>query len=309
MSGEMIGGATAGATGGVVGAVIGAVIGAAVGGVSYVFDMRNYRSALSDQIEETKKARDNYLQLLDNKYKIDKVNALNSAELKDSQGDYAEKLLNGQTQSQLSELIEQDRQRVFAFNQQNAQIEKQTGAALATQAASGTRVGSTVSQAIEFEDKTQNNLLEQAENNARIQSDMSLKRVAYSFLEQQQQIQSLRTDAYNNRAIYAQAGDSYKGDLKYRATGTAYSAYSIQRAYDEQQYNNQIQKLKDERRKHNFEGGFWNKANYIGGMFKSMVSGSTSGMSTGQSIGTTSGYLWTGLNGEKLRSIYANGTV
>ena len=107
-----------------------------------------------------------------------------------------------------------------------------------------------------------------------------------------QGIQENRTDAYEKRAMYAQKGVVYKGDMTYAATGNAYSAYRIQRAYDEKQYNMKIDQLRDQR----------DKMNSFGFRFKNFITtgltGANEGFNTGMQIGTSSGYWWNSVGGK-----------
>ena len=289
-TGGAMGAAAAGsAAGGLVGAGIGAVIGAIIGGVSYTFDFYEQKHKLNDAIDDLEEQRDNYLKLLDNKYTVDKVNSLNAADEKDKQADYAEQSLDRDINSQMKQLESQGYLQALGYNQQAQQAGQQTGAELATQATSGTR-GSTANQAIDFESKNAETMLQASQTAARDESDYNLQRLIYSYMDSRQQIQSTRTDAYNNRATFAQTGEDYRGGIKYRANGMSYTAYKIQRDYDEAQYNKQIEAIKKQKRDMSSAWGFWS------GMAKSIIGGSSSGVSIGQNIGTTSGTLWSNLN-------------
>jgi len=275
--------------------LIGAAIGAMVRGTGAIADNKSSRASLKEQIEYLEQDRDDYLKKLDNQFNIDKLNTFAKADVMDDRLDIKERSLDRNINNELSMMSANEKE--LALNVLNIQKQSRMakGQARAEIATSGTR-GSTMESAVDMNDTVQidgetQTQAQIAQKTARAEIDGLRNRAINNYIESRYSIQDSREDTFNQRAMYAQEGDSYKGDMKYQMTGNAYTAYKIQRDYDENQYNKQIQKLEDQREYLSSRWGFWSNVG------RAMIGGSIEGAQTGYNIGKSEGFTWHNISG------------
>lgn len=197
--------------------------GAASGIGSYWSNYWDTKDALNQQKDNLKEQWAADINTINLEYDTAKETANKNADTEDTRSTLYESIYGDSMNSVVNQLSQQQKAETESFNNSAMQIGASEGDALSTLASSGTRAGSSVSQAVDMKVDNAQQSLQTSENNQRSQDKYSLEQSLNSLAGNLNTLQEARTDASDLRGSYEEGGSQYKlyqntlsnTDLKY----------------------------------------------------------------------------------------------